>query len=61
EKQAEIAKAYIGHNESEWVADAVQFSKSPDGLAQYGKNVEVDKSGNIVDESGNVIFINPFI
>lgn len=55
------SKAYLTRSEDEWIADATAFSASPEGLAQYGKNVEVDKTGNIVDESGNIIFINPFI
>ena len=59
--QAQITKAYIHSAESEWVADASVFSTSPEGIAQYGKGVEVDKSGDIVYENGNVIFINPFI
>ena len=59
--QEQITKAYLHSSESEWIADASAFSTSPEGIAQYGKNIEVDKSGNIVDESGNIIFINPFI
>lgn len=54
-------KAYMDSDEPEWVADLTKFSTSPEGIAQYGANIEVDARGNLVNEDGNIIFINPFI
>lgn len=54
-------KAYMDRTEEEWIIDVTKFSKSPEGIAQYGSNIEVSPEGNLVNESGDIIFINPFI